>query len=155
MTNFQGSGFLIDLPEGSSDVSAYSFVMPGDDKKTAYVTIKAHRMNAPQALQDYVEKEQASLQGSVENFVVSQYGAGKRKGMDVVLTTVEWGPDESRIFQKIAYFLLQDERGCKIFTLTGSDLVSDIKRSGPMFDDIFKSFTPNTTQCIEPGVKTG
>ena len=155
MLNFQGSGFLIDLPEGSADASSYTFVLPSEGDFTAYVTIKSERLRDPLELKEYVDKAQATLKESVEKYVVSQHASGKRKGMDVVLTTVEWGADESRICQKIAYFLVQDEKGSKVFTLTGSDLVSGINKSGPMFDEIFKSFTPNATQRIEPGMKPG
>ena len=149
MPSFQGSGFLIGLPEGSTDASAYTFVLPAEGERTAYVTIKAERLQESQDLKAYVSKQQASLQDNVEGFEVSQYVAGQHDGMEVVLTTVEWGPEGGRVVQKIAYFLVQDERGQKIFTLTGTDLASQFDKSGPIFDQIFKTFTPNQMQLIE------
>lgn len=149
MPSFQGSGFLIGLPEGCTDASAYTFLMSTKGQYTPYITIKSERLQQPQDLKAYVNKQQVSLQEHVEGFEVVQYAAGKRSGMDVVLSTVEWGPEEGRIFQKIAYFLMQDEKGYKIFTLTGNDLASQVQETGPMFERIFKTFTPNQIQLIE------
>jgi hypothetical protein len=149
MPSFQGSGFLIGLPEGCTDASAYTFVLPSDGEYTAYVTIRAQRLQEPQDLKAYVSKQQASLQENVDEYAVAQYVAGQHDGMDVVLTTVEWGSKEARVCQKIAYFLVQDEKGQKIFTLTGTDLVAQFQKTGPIFDQIFKTFTPNQIQLIE------
>jgi len=149
MPSFQGSGFLIGLPEGCTDASAYTFVLPEEGERTAYVTIKAERLQEPQDLKAYVSKQQAALQENVEGFEVAQYVAGQHDGMDVVLTSVEWGPADGRVSQKIAYFLVQDDKGQKIFTLTGTDLASQFQKTGPIFDQIFKTFTPNQIQLIE------
>jgi hypothetical protein len=149
MPSFQGSGFLIGLPEGCTDASAYTFVLPSDGEYTAYVTIRAQRLQESQDLKAYVSKQQASLQENVDEYAVAQYVAGQHDGMDVVLTTVEWGPKEARVCQKIAYFLVQDEKGQKIFTLTGTDLAAQFQKTGPIFDQIFKTFTPNQIQLIE------
>jgi hypothetical protein len=149
MPSFQGSGFLIGLPEGCTDASAYTFVLPAEGEHTAYFTIKAERLRESQDLKAYVSKQQASLQENVEGFEVAQYVAGQHDGMDVVLTTVEWGAEEGRICQKIAYFLVQDEKGSKIFTLTGNDIAANFQKTGPIFDQIFKTFTPNQIQLIE------
>jgi hypothetical protein len=149
MPSFQGSGFLIGLPEGCTDASAYTFVLPPEGGYTPYITIKAERLKEPQDLKAYVSKQQASLQENVDEYAVSQYVAGQHDGMDVVLTTVEWGPEEAKVSQKIAYFLIQDDKGQKIFTLTGTDLTSQFQKTGPIFDQVFKTFTPNQIQLIE------
>ncbi len=149
MPSFQGSGFLIGLPEGCTDASAYTFVLPPEGGYTPYITIKAERLREPQELKAYVSKQQASLQENVEEYAVAQYVAGQHDGMDVVLTTVEWGSEEARVCQKTAYFLMQDEKGLKIFTLTGTDLASQFQKTGPIFDQIFKTFSPNQIQLIE------
>lgn len=152
MPSFQGSGFLIGLPEGCTDASAYTFVLPiqGQEQQyTPYITIKAERQTEAVDLKAYASKQQAVLQDNVEDFQVANYVTGQHNGMEVVLATVEWGPAEGRVAQKIAYFLIQDDKGYKIFTLTGSDLASQIGKSGPVFDQVFKSFTPNQVQLIE------
>jgi hypothetical protein len=149
MPNFQGSGFLIALPNGCTDASAYTFVLPTEGQYTPYITIKSERPQEPQDFKAYVSKQQALLQENVDDFEVAQYVAGQHDGMDVVLTSVEWGPEEARVCQKIAYFLVQDEKGQKIFTLTGTDLASQFQKTGPVFDQIFQTFTPNQIQLIE------
>lgn len=149
MPSFQGSGFLIGLPEGCTDASAYTFVLPPEGGYTPYITIKAERLREPQELKAYVSKQQSSLQDNVEEYAVSQYVAGQHDGMEVVLTAVEWGSKEGRVAQKIAYFMVQDDKGYKIFTLTGTDLASQFQNTGPVFDEVFKSFTPNEIQRIE------
>ena len=149
MPSFQGSGFLIGLPEGCTDASAYTFVLPPEGGYTPYITIKAERLREPQELKAYVSIQQASLQENVEGFEVAQYVAGQHDGMDVVLTTVAWGLEKGRVAQKIAYFLVQDDKGYKIFTLTGTDLASQFQKTGPVFDQVFKSFAPNQIQLIE------
>lgn len=149
MPSFQGSGFLIGLPEGCTDASAYTFLLPSEGQYTPHLTIKSERPQEPQDLKAYVSKQQASLQDNVEAFEVSQYVTGQHDGMDVVLTTVVWGLEEGRVCQKIAYFLVQDDKGQKIFTLTGTDIASQFQKTGPIFDQIFKTFTPNQIQLIE------
>jgi len=149
MPSFQGSGFLIGLPDGCTDVSAYTFLLPTQGSYTPYITLKAERLQQAVNLQEYVNKQQASLQDSVEDYKVVHHAAGQYNGMEVVLTTVEWGAAESRVCQKYAYFLAQDEKGFKLFTLTGHDLASQIDNTGPVFDQIFKTFTPNQIQLIE------
>ena len=149
MPSFQGSGFLIGLPQGCIDASAYTFLLPTEGQYTPYITIKSERLKEPQDVKAYVSKQQASLQDNVEGFEVAQYVAGQHDGMDVVLTTVEWGPEVARISQKIAYFQVHDQKGSKIFTLTGTDLASQFQKTGPLFDQVFKTFTPNQIQLIE------
>lgn len=149
MPNFQGSGFLIALPEGCTDASAYTFVLPTQGEYTPYITIKSERLQEPQDLKAYVSKQQASLQDNVDDFEVAQFVAGQHDGMDVVLTTVEWGPKEGRVCQKIAYFLIHDQKGSKVFTLTGTDLKAQFDNTGPVFDQIFQTFSPNQIQVIE------
>jgi hypothetical protein len=149
MPSFQGSGFLIGLPEGCTDASAYTFLLPTEGQYTPYLTIKSERLQEPQELKAYVSKHQASLQENVEGFEVAQYVAGQHDGMEVILTAVAWGPQEGRVCQKIAYFQIQDAKGYKVFTLTGTDTASQFQKTGPIFDQIFKTFTPNQIQLIE------
>ena len=149
MPSFQGSGFLIGLPDGCTDASAYTFLLPTQGQYTPYITIKSERLQEAVDLKAHVSKQQASLQDNVEDYKVVHHVAGQYNGMEVVLTTVEWGAAESRVYQKYAYFLDQDAKGYKIFTLTGHDLAAQIDESGPIFDQIFKTFTPNQVQLIE------
>jgi hypothetical protein len=149
MPGFQGSGFLIELPEGCTDASAYTFILPTEGEYTPYITIKAERMQEAQDLKAYVSKQQASLQESVEEYAVIQYVESQHEGMDAVLTTIEWGSVEARICQKIIYFLMHDQKGSKIFTLTGTDLASQFQKSEQIFYQVFKSFIPNQIQLIE------
>ena len=149
MPSFQGSGFIIGLPDGCTDASAYTFLLPTQGSYTPYLTIKAERLTQAVDLESYANKQQASLQDNVDDYKVVHHAAGPYNGMDVVLTTVQWGAAESRVYQKYAYFLAQDEKGYKLFTLTGHDLASQIDNTGPIFDQIFKTFAPNQIQVIE------
>ena len=151
MPNFQGSGFSIGLPEGCADASVYTFLLPTppDAQLTPYLTIKFERLQEAPDLKAYVSKQHAALQENAEGFQVVDYAAGQHDGYDVVLTTLEWGPEEGRVRQRQAYCLLPGEKTNKIYCLTGPDLSSHFNESQPLFDQAFRSFKPNDIQVIE------
>jgi hypothetical protein len=149
MPKFQGSGFLLDLPEGCTDASTYTFLLPTEGSFTPYITIKSEQLDKSQDLKVYVDSQQDKLKGKVEDHEIIHYATGKRLGMDVILTTIAWGVREGRVCQKIAYFLVKGEKGNKVFTLTGTDLASQFKKSEPLFEQAFKAFMPNQVQLLE------
>jgi len=149
MPHFQGSGFSIELPEGSADASAYSFLlpMPKNAPMAPLITIQAEAQSEGN-LEAQVQSSHLELQKSLENFTVRDFKAGRNAGTDVVLTTVEFGPAGARISQTQAYYLVTGTEKAKIYVLKGTDLTDNFPNSQPLFNEVFRSFMPNDLQVL-------
>lgn len=148
MSEFQGSGFVVDVPEGCANASVYTFLLPTEGQFTPYVTIRFESLPDEADLDAYVTRLYDALSDSLEDFEVTEKGSGKRGIWDAVLATMEWGAEESRIRQKQAFFLVPGEEA-RVYTLTGIDLASNFHMSEPLFDKIFTSFKPNDIQVVD------
>ena len=148
MSEFQGSGFVLDVPEGCADASVYTFLLPTEGQFTPYVTIKFEGLHDEADLNAYVTKQHDALSESVEKFEMIIKRSGKRGIWAAVLAIMEWGAEESRIRQKQGFFLVPGETA-KVYALTGIDLAAHFDKSEPQFDKIFQSFNPNDIQVIE------
>lgn len=149
MPSFQGSGFFIDIPEGCTDASTYTFLFPTEGNYTPYISIKSENLDKSLDLNAYVDSQQNLLKDKVDNYEIIHFAAGKRLGMNVILSTIAWGAREGRVCQKIAYFLVMGDKGNKVFILTGTDLASQFKKTEPLFEQAFKAFTPNEIQLLD------
>ncbi len=149
MPHFQGSGFSIELPEGSADASAYSFLLPlpKNAPMAPLITIQAEAQSEG-SLEDYVKSIHLELQNNLEDFTVRDFKAGRNAGTDVVLTTVEFGPAGVRISQTQAYYLVTRTEKPKIYVLKGTDLTDNFANSHPLFNEVFRSFMPNDLQLL-------
>ena len=149
MAHFQGSGFSIELPDGCSDASAYTFLLPMPENAAMgpFVTIQTEAPGGG-SLENHVHALHFELQKNLDNFIVRAFKAGRHAGTDVVLTTVEWGPAASRISQTQAYYLVEGEKAPKIYSLKGTDLSDNFVNSRPLFNGIFRSFIPNDMQVL-------
>ena len=148
MPKFQGSGFEIDVPESCMDASAYAFVLPGDDEYTPFVNIRFELLPENQGLLKYMKTSREALSNELEDFEVLNEGSGKRGEWDVSLVEYAWGPEPVRIYQKQICFLVPGKIA-KVYSLTATDLVSRKNQSKPIFDQLFKSFSPNNVQVWE------
>jgi hypothetical protein len=149
MPTFQGSGFSIELPDDSADASAYTFLLstPPNASLSPFITIQTERLQADD-LESHVQALHTTLQKDLEDFRVLQFRAGRHAGIDVVLTTVEWGSQAARISQTQAFYLVEGEKYHKVFTLKGTDLAANFGNSQPVFNNTFRTFMPNDGQLL-------
>lgn len=149
MPHFQGSGFSVELPDGSADASAYTFLlpMPKNAPMAPFITIQAEVQNEG-SLEAHVKSFHLELQKDLENFTVRDFKAGRNAGTDVVLTTIEWGPAAARVSQTQAYYLVTGAEKPKIYALKGTDLTENFPNSQPLFNGVMRSFMPNDMQVL-------
>jgi len=149
MPKFQGSGFAIELPEGSADATPYTFLFPTPEgaAMAPFITIQAEKPESDD-LETHVRTLHATLQNDLEGFQVHHFRGGQHEGIDVVLTTIEWGPQGTRISQTQAFYLVDGEKKKKVFTLKGTDLTSNFENSQPVFNNTFRTFMPNDIQLL-------
>lgn len=142
---FQGSGFSVDIPEGALDVSSYAFVFPELGEFAPNLTIR-FEPGENVDLEERISDLRETLMSSLENFVVVGEDPVRTRGPWKYSTQVyEYGQDEHRIRQK-QLLLLVTQPTLTLYTVTGTDLAAGYLQSEPVFDEIIRSFDPNTIQ---------
>jgi len=149
MTNFQGSGFSLDIPKDVQDKSVYTFVLPSDESFTPYITIKFETVPEEHDLLTYSETNENLLKDNVENFESIDRIAGKHDGKDVAISNAEWGENEGRIHQRFVYFYDAGEKYQRIYTITCIALANNFKDCEPYMNHFIKSFKPNENQIFD------
>ncbi len=147
MPKFQGSGFVVELPEGCIDMSAYTFVLPVKSGFSPNLVIRFEAVGEATNLSEYVKQTIDQLSDSLDAFELINQAGGKRGGCDGVMCCYEWGQDKSRMRQKQLFLLTVGER-CRIYTLTTVDLAANVATSDPIFEQILRSFVTNELQCF-------
>ena len=147
MATFQGSGFAIDIPAGCTDASVYTFALPNVDAFSPYIIIRFEAVKEPLDLSAYVNKQLEALASNTEEFKLLSQNAGKRGSWGCVVSDCQWGPPNLRMQQKYVHFLVPGKPS-KVYTLSTTDLAKNHARSSPVFDQMLRSFLPNSTQVI-------
>ena len=147
MSNFQGSGFTIDLPDGCMDASAYTFILPENNGYSANLSIRFEPAADITDLQAHVNLSLDSLKASVADFVLLNQVAGKRGAHNGVMSSYEWGTGEARMRQK-QYCLQTAGEVPRIYILTATDLAGNAAQSDPVFNRMMKNFIPNEDQLF-------
>lgn len=146
MTKFQGSGFSIDLPDGTVDASAYGFALPGagDSSPTLIIKFEAAELADLRARFDQQKK---SLEQSLENFEVISEGAFQRTEREYIVWIGEWGSAAARMKQKQVLMFVAGVNP-RLFTITATDLAEHFAQTEPLFDNAIRTFDPNDIQVI-------
>ena len=147
MPQFQGSGFILTLPEQCYDASAYAFVLPECNGFAPNLVIRFEDVTAGTDITQYADKALASLSGQFEAFELVNKLAGKRGEWEGVIATMEWGSGAARMAQK-QFYNLAGGRKTRVYVLTTTDLLANAKLSDPVFDQVLRSFAPNQIQFI-------
>ena len=147
MPKFQGSGFVMDVPENCVDGSAYTFVLPEQGGFAASLLVRFEKVVGAFDLQKSAKEELDALQQRVEDFKLISQAAGKRGPCDGVMSIFEWGKGPARFRQKQIVLLVPGESPRK-YILTTTDLASQVANSDPLFDQMLRSFEPNEVQCL-------
>lgn len=147
MTQFQGSGFSIELPDNCTDASAYTFVLPYNRGFSANLTIRFEHVPEGYQLEKSVQEELQKLGNSLSDFTLISQDVGQRGGNDGVISVYEWGEGQARMRQKVITLLVQGEKTRK-YILTTTDLVAGSEQSEVVFNQMLQSFTLNDIQFL-------
>jgi hypothetical protein len=143
LPSFQGSDFVIELPEGAADVSTYAFAFPARRDFRPSIVIKTDALAAPVDLSAHVQEQLAKLSASLPNVNVVRSGPTRHDKYPSHASLFDWGPDSRRIRQKQYFLLLKDP--ARVVTITGTGLRDDFAPVELLFDAIFLSFRPTIT----------
>lgn len=146
MAVFQGSGFLLDMPEGFVDATAYCFAFPMAGDFSPNLTIQFERRAEPPSLDEEMQKLHRSLQFALEDFRVLSQATYQSANGPYSFSVSEWGPAVGRIRQMhvLLYGLVGKPT---LYTLTATDRAENFANSEPLFRQVLGSFTPNGQQC--------
>ena len=144
MTQFQSSGFSIELPDKCIDASSYTFVLTGEEagdvkNYAPNITIRFENAAVGFDLKKSVNDALDVLRKQVEAFELISQDSGKRGENDGIMTVYEWGKGVARMRQKQVVLLVPGEKSRK-YILTTTDLASQADKSDPVFDQILRSF---------------
>jgi len=145
MTQFQGSGFTIELPDNCTDASAYTFVLPFNQGFAANLTIRFELVPDGYQLEESMQEELRKLSSSLNHFSLISQNAGQRDGNDGVIFVYEWGEGQARMRQKVITLLVSGDKPRK-YILTSTDLVAGADQSEAVFNQMLQSFTINDIQ---------
>ncbi|QYZ67402.1 MAG: hypothetical protein OI74_13410 [Gammaproteobacteria bacterium (ex Lamellibrachia satsuma)] len=145
MPKFQGSGFAVELPEQCIDASVYTFAFPAKGNDSPYMTIRVEKRSEAPDLKTLADQEMEALREKVEAFQLISQAAGKRSGCDGIMSSCEWGEGPARVRQK-QLLIMQCGETVHLYKLTAVSLASNQAATDPLFDQIFRSFAPNTIQ---------
>lgn len=147
MAKFQASGFSIDLPDGTFDASSYVFSFPFAGDLSPSLSISFERVADIPDLMTIADKEAGTLRSNLESFDVLAESQHERGTWRYVISIVEWGPREARIWQKRFFLFVPDGRPT-LYTIKGTDLSENRANSEPIFDQTIASFDPNGFQAL-------
>ena len=147
MSQFQGSGFALALPDKCYDASAYAFALPDNKGFSPNLVIRFEDVEAGTDIEQYADKALASLSEQFEGFKLLNKLSGKRDRWRAVMATLEFGEGAARMTQKIVYMLVAGEKS-RIYILTTTDMSANAEMSDPVFDRMLRSFVPNDIQFI-------
>lgn len=146
MPKFQGSGFSLELPDGTVDASNYGFALPGDGGANPTVTIRfATVENAD--LEKIFDEQKYSLEQALTDFEVVSKGTFKRADREYIVWIGEWGSAEARMKQKQVLMRVSGNVP-RLFTITATDLARHFAQTEPLFDNVIRTFDPNDIQVM-------
>ena len=147
MAKFQGSGFVLDLPDGSVDASTYAFALPSDGEYPPSLIIRFERQRHLPDLGAYAATERRMLEERVEELRVISEVASRRGPCDCLDVAYEYGIEQGRMRQQQRYLTMPGERAT-LFSLTVTDRAEHFERAEAMIEAVLDSFTPNDTQVL-------
>jgi hypothetical protein len=146
MPKFQGSGFSLELPEGTVDASNYGFALPGSGGANPTLTISFSKTEDSDISAVFDEKVR-SLGEALTDFKVINKGAFQRADREYIVWVGEWGADGAHFKQKQVLMLVSGP-GARLFTITATDLAEHFVQTEPLFDNVIRTFDPNDVQVM-------
>lgn len=146
MPKFQGSGFSLELPNGTVDVSNYGFALPGDGGANPTLTITFAKLDKAD-LGILFDEQKRSLEQALADFEVVSRGNFKRADREYIVWVGEWGPGEARMKQKQVLMIVAGKIP-RLFTITATDLAKHFDQTEPSFDNVIRTFDPNDIQVM-------
>ena len=145
MSEFQGSGFAIELPENCIDASSYTFVLEQRNGFSANLTIRFQLPTEGFSVSSFVDEQISSLRTSLDSFALIHQANGKRGEIEGAMFVYEWGQGSGRFKQK-QVVMLSNLEPARIYIMTSTDLAINADESDPVFEQMMRSFAPNDTQ---------
>jgi hypothetical protein len=146
MPKFQGSGFSLEVPEGTVDASNYGFALPGTGGANPTLTVSFSKAENPDLGAVFDEKTR-SLDESLTNFKIVSKGGFKRADREYIVWISEWGAEGARFKQKQVLMLVLGQPQ-RLFTITATDLAEHFPETEPLFDNVIRTFDPNDIQVM-------
>jgi hypothetical protein len=146
MPKFQGSGFSLELPEGTIDASNYGFALPGTGGASPTLTISISKAGDSDVGAAFDQKTR-SLGEALTNFKVVKKGAFQRADREYIVWVGEWGAEGARMKQKQVLMRLSGPAP-RLFTITATDLAEHFAQTEPLFDNVIRTFDPNDIQVM-------
>ena len=145
MSEFQGSGFSIALPENCIDASSYTFVLEELNGFSANLTIRFQLPTEGFSVSSFLDEQIATLSTTLDSFSLSHQANGKRGEIEGAMCTYEWGQGSGRFKQK-QVVMLSNMEPARVYIMVSTDLASNADQSDPVFEQMMRSFVPNDTQ---------
>lgn len=146
MPKFQGSGFSLELPDGTVDASNYGFALPGDGGANPTLTIRFAKEQQAD-LGAVFDEQKRSLEEGLQDFEVVSKGDFKRADREYIVWVGEWGSADARMKQKQVLMFVSGQVP-RLFTITACDLATHFAQTEPLFDDVIRTFDPNDIQVM-------
>jgi len=146
MPKFQGSGFSLELPDGTTDASNYGFALPGTGGANPTLTISFAKAEQTD-LGTLFDEQTRPLEQALTDFQIVSKGAFKRADREYIVWIGEWGPVEGRMKQKQVLMIVSGQAP-RLFIITATDFAQYFTQTEPLFDDVIRTFEPNDFQVM-------
>ena len=149
---FKGSGFSLQLPVGTVDVSSYVFAFPhAEGQYTPSLSVKCEICNEDVDLEAMVDENERRLLTAVPDGQAVSRSRHRTVGREYIVSVLEWGPPMSRMRQKFV-FLLIAELVSRLYTMVYTNTTEGFAVFEPTIDGIIRSFQANTEQLVSANV---
>ena len=146
MPKFQGSGFSLELPDGTVDASNYGFALPGTGGANPTLMVSFSKADDSDLGAVFDEKTRL-LDESLSDFKVVNKGAFQRADREYIVWVGEWGEEGARMKQKQVLMRLSGPAP-RMFTITATDFAEHFAQTEPLFDNVIRTFDPNDIQVM-------
>lgn len=150
--DFKGSGFTLQLPEGTVDASSYMFAFPhSDGQYTPTLSVKCEICDEQLDLDSLVDENERALLAAVPEGSAVSRSRHRTVGREYIVSVVQWGPEMSQMKQKFVY-LLVDDALTRLYTMIYTNTTEGFPVFEPTIDGIIRSFQVSNEQLISANV---
>ena len=152
MTTFQGTGFLLDLPEDTIDASTYFFVRNDGSSNPPTLRVTAQAIiEIPPDIDAHITMVLKEELAVAPDLILIDKTVNQRNDWIYCVVTLAWGTDLTSPRQRRIY-LYVDGQPTRLFTLVLTSTNEDFGDATAYFADTIRSFNPNDIQNVLPEV---
>ncbi|MGD9341403.1 MAG: hypothetical protein PVG76_10750 [Chromatiales bacterium] len=150
--DFKGSGFSLQLPDGTVDASSYAFAFPhSEGQYTPTLTVKCEICHADTDLGSIVDEHERALLETVPDGEALSRSRHRTVGREYIVSVVGWGPQSMQMRQKFVYLLIE-EAVTRLYTMIYTNTSEGFAVFEPTIDAIIRSFQATNEQLISANV---